>query len=451
MSSSKQTLAYKEIDLRSAVRFEPYDRQREVLRNMKRFTVLAAGKRFGKTILCAWLALRQLVQSEKTVWVVAPTYELTKRVWNYLIQWITYGKKDFSLLKYVKINKSAMTMETPWHSKLVLKSAENPVNLMGEAVDLMIVDEASRIPEDILTAYLMPCLTDRQGKAIFISTPFGRNWFYEWYLRGQEENENVSSFRFSTWDNPTLPDIQNEQEMIKQYTPEIQYRQEYLAEFVKDGGVVFRNIDSCINKDSLPNEVGVIIKPQDGHMYQMGVDLARLVDWTCLTVIDRNERKIVAQDRFQHIDWRLQKERIKNMCRMYNLAPIILDSTGVGDPIAEDLIRSGVPVTEIKFTNTSKEQLVQNLQIIFEKGEISFPKIPELIRELEAFQYQHTRFGRVTYAAADGFHDDTVMALALALWKIGEPIREMESDSYIKQYGTAYGKYRPSFEARFNR
>jgi hypothetical protein len=112
-------------------------------------------------------------------------------------------------------------------------------------------------------------------------------------------------------------------------------------------------------------------------------------------------------DRFQ-TDWRTTKQKILQLPK----AAILIDSTGVGDPITEDLQRDGLDVTGFKFSQTSKQQLMEGLQAAIHQRKISFPD-GIIVSELEIFEYQFTATG-VKYSAPSGFHDDTVMALALA-------------------------------------
>jgi hypothetical protein len=89
-----------------------------------------------------------------------------------------------------------------------------------------------------------------------------------------------------------------------------------------------------------------------------------------------------------------------------------MDSTGVGDPIFEDLQREGLDVTGFKFSQTSKQNLMVGLASAIQQRRVTFPE-GVLTEELEIFEYQYTATG-VKYSAPSGFHDDCVMALALA-------------------------------------
>ena len=95
-----------------------------------------------------------------------------------------------------------------------------------------------------------------------------------------------------------------------------------------------------------------------------------------------------------------------------------MDATGPGDPLLEQVKKLGLSVTGIHFTNTTKQQLIENLALQIEQKKVSFPEISELINELSIYEYELTRAGNVTYAAPSGYHDDSVISLALAVWEI---------------------------------
>jgi hypothetical protein len=137
-----------------------------------------------------------------------------------------------------------------------------------------------------------------------------------------------------------------------------------------------------------------------------GVDLAKSVDWSVIIGLDKNG-SVCHFERFQK-DWRQTKLVIQNLPKV----PVLVDSTGVGDPIFEDLQREGVLVTGFKFTSTSKQQLMEGLASAIQQRKITFPE-GYITNELEVFEYQYTARG-VYYSAPQGFHDDCVMALGLA-------------------------------------
>jgi hypothetical protein len=110
------------------------------------------------------------------------------------------------------------------------------------------------------------------------------------------------------------------------------------------------------------------------------------------------------------------KRRAAAALRRYNRAPVWVDSTGVGDPILEDLMRMGVSCRGYKFTGESKAALVENLILAVDERRVTIPPIQELIDELVIFEAKNLPGGGVSYGAPGGYHDDCVISLALAVW-----------------------------------
>ena len=144
------------------------------------------------------------------------------------------------------------------------------------------------------------------------------------------------------------------------------------------------------------------------------------------------------QDRFNQVDWNLQKAKIEATALRYNDALIWPDATGVGDPVVEDLKSRGLRIggenqEGFKFTELSRQNLLNNLAILLEQDKIKIPNDEGLIGELEAFRYELTDRGKTKVTVPEGMHDDRVMSLALSVWGIREPIRQ---DPY--QVGRVY-------------
>ena len=382
-----------------------HKRQKEIFKDNTRFKILACGRRFGKTTLAAYDALYKVLNKEiydydLNVWIVAPTYNHSMIVWRKLLELAPFET-------IIKVNRSDRYIEFFDGSIVWCKSADNPDSLRGEGLDFLIVDEAAMVKKEAWEHALRPALADKQGSAIFISTPKGKNWFYELFLRGLDPNQpEYKSWQYPSWENPFLP--KQEIEEMRKNLPELVFRQEVMAEFIEGGGVVFRNIHDCIS--------GSIEEPQPNKSYVMGVDLAKYEDYTVIVVMDVSRMQVVYFDRFNQIDWSYQKSKIIEIAKKYNNAMVIIDSTGVGDPIYEDLQRAGLRIEGFKFTNQTKTQLIQNLALKIEQKQITFPQIEDLILELQAFGYEVTSTGNIRYGAPAGFHDDCVIALALAVW-----------------------------------
>jgi hypothetical protein len=229
--------------------------------------------------LCGYLALKTLLEDNKSICLIAPTYDLTERVFTYLTGWIRRGFPSMKIQ-----NRPYPSITTDWGSRLECKSAENPVGILGKTHDLTIVDECSRIPKNIYEIYIYPTTHKGDARTIFISTPFGKNWFYEQYLKAQEAG---GAFHFTSMDGVEVD--QKIWDISKATLPKDVFSQEYEAVFLADAAQVFRNIKDCI-QDCLS-------EPKPNHRYIMGLDVAKFNDFTALAIIDRDTHDVVCVDR----------------------------------------------------------------------------------------------------------------------------------------------------------
>jgi hypothetical protein len=259
----------------------------------------------------------------------------------------------------------------------------------------VVIDEASFISdlEDGWLNSIRPTLTDYKGRALFLSTPRGKNYFYSLYLKSGEQD--WQSFKFSTYDNPHIDP--SEIDAARAQLPEVVFEQEYMANPKENAANPFgtQYIRACIAPLST-NPVAFY-----------GIDLAKSVDHTVIIGMDRNGA-VCYFDRFQK-DWKGTRDAIMQLNRKL---PVMIDSTGVGDPIAEDMQREFNAMHGFKYNGNSKQQLMEGLAAAIHRREITYPDGP-IVNELEVFEYQYTATG-VRYNAPAGFHDDCVNALALA-------------------------------------
>jgi hypothetical protein len=256
------------------------------------------------------------------------------------------------------------------------------------------------------TEAIRPTLTDLQGEADFYSTPKGRNEFWRLFTLGQDpHNDQWESWQLPTAGNPFIPPA--EIAAARRELPDRVYRQEYLAEFIEEAGGVFRCVSESIDEGRTQPE-----PRRKVGSYAQGVDLARLEDFTVITVLDNTGRQVYFE-RFNLISWERQIEAIKAAAVLYN-AVVIVDATGIGDPIVERLGNEGLRVEPYTLTNASKKAVIDELAMGLERGRFRLMDIPEQTNELLAYQYELTPSRLLKMSAPEGMHDDTVIALALA-------------------------------------
>lgn len=371
----------------------PHINQRKILDDPNRFVVLMCGRRFGKSELAQIKIIKNAVKGEQLAYIT-PTYKLAKEFFNKLSETLPFPS-----------NQSDLKIQFPNKGSVEFFTGERLNNLRGRKFHGTIIDEASFIP-DLEQGWLnsiRPTLTDYKGWALFLSTPRGKNYFYSLVMNN---SEGWSSYKFTTYDNPYIDHTEIDE--ARKQLPAPVFEQEYLANPMENAANPFgsEHIRKCIRNGS-------------GEVVCYGIDLAKSYDWTVIIGLNA-AGQVVHFERFQK-DWYLTKQHIKALPRK----PILIDSTGVGDPIFEELQREGLMIEGLKFTQNSKQQLMVGLQNGIHQGLIGYPE-GIIVQELEVFEYQFTANG-VRYSAPSGFNDDAVVALALA-WQ-----------NYNQRMGT--GKY----------
>ena len=345
---------------------------------------------------------------ESVGWLVGPTYDVVEKIFR-VCYW-AFMKHCPELIRKASYSRAGMELRLANGSVIKAKSADNPDSLIGEGLDWLIIDEAARIKRNVWESALRPSLADKKGWGVFISTPRGMDWFRNLHSLGQDPTQKeFASWRMPSMTNPHLPP--EEFALMKEHMPDRLFRQEVLAEFIDDAGGVFRGVKECVRSGTLVSA--------SANECVIGIDLAKHQDFSVIIIIDKVTKDPLFYDRFQRLDWPVQVERIANAIRRFPNSTVVVDSTGVGDGIY-DMLRnaladlSSTRVNPYLITTANKKELVDNLAVAIENREICIPDIPEFINELQIYAYTMTSSRNVQYNAPEGYHDDCVMALALA-------------------------------------
>jgi len=329
-------------------------------------------------------------------WWIAPVYSMAQIAYGRLCNWLRdtdrhqegWTARDGT--RSIELNGA-----TIW-----FKSAEKPDNLYGEDVHGAVIDEATRCREESWHA-LRSTLTATQGPVWIIGNVKGRkNWAYR-LARKAEAGEPDMLYVKITWQDAVEAGIIKAQEIedARRALPEHVFRELYEAEAAEDSTNPFglSAIESC-TMDGLA----------DGPAVAFGVDLAKSVDWTVVIGLNADGAECV-EERWQS-DWGATEERI---LRLVGDTKTLVDSTGVGDPIVERLHRKKRNVTGLKFSATSKQQMMERMAVATQNQEWRFRR-GVLASEMEQFEFVYSA-GGVKYNAPQGLHDDCVCAAALAI------------------------------------
>ena len=379
----------------------PHKGQREFLESRARFRVLMCGRRWGKSDISKSLSIEYMLE-EKSVAYVTPTYALAKVFYDDIINILPVALIESQ-------NKSDLSIRLITGGSISFFTGEKPDVMRGRKFHLVIIDEAAYCKnlKDAWNNAIRPTLTDYKGSAVFISTPRGKDFFDALYTRGLNGNESEwESFRFTSYENPYIDSA--EIDMAKTELPEAAFNQEYLA-------IPSENVANPFGSSNIKKSIIPKLSSKPAVIY--GIDLAKTSDYSVIIGLD-GDGDMCHYDRFQ-LDWTATKERIK---KLPNSVVKHIDSTGVGDVIVEELQKTMSNIRGFKFTASSKPQLILSLIKSMEEGKLGV--IEDIVDELESFEYKLSSTGHVKYEAMIGYHDDKVIALALAnyLWKAKQQI-----------------------------
>lgn len=379
-----------------------YDYQRDILDSTARFTLTEAATKVGKTASHIIWLFEQALQCKpnQSVWWVAPTVNQAKIAYDRM-------KVQISDRNFFRSNETNRTITLVTGGIIEFKTAEKPDNLYGDDVYAFVFDEFTRAREAAWHA-LRTTITSTGGSGKFIGNVKGRkNWGHKLAMRAKiGDDPNYAYFKITAYDaasagmttkdgRPFIEEIED----AKRDLPDSVFNELYLAEASEDGSNPFglQYIKQC----TYPMSVHPAIC--------YGIDLAKKRDWFVTIGLD----KFGATSHFIRFqkDWKQTTEEIVGLPRK----PTAIDSTGVGDPIGEDVCRKRDDVELFVFTERSRQQLMEGLALGIQKRMISFPE-GRITDELESFEFVYTRTG-VKYMAPEDEHDDCVMALALAWHK----------------------------------
>lgn len=401
-----------------------------------RIVVAICGTRFGKTLAAAHEMAYEAVRPREATdvnpngefmgWCVGPDHDKADLTFDACATILRTFLKG-----HVAVNKSAGVIEitnlSGARSRIMRRTAHDAGGkgkLVGYAVDFMVIDEAAKIPHaDVWENQLSTRLLDRRGRSLHISSPMGVNGYCAALYRiGQSgRDRGIISMKLPSWLNPYLSRELIEEE--RQRLPKKVFDQEWGAELLADGGMVFSERDL--------NEICILgpEAPRPDAEYFAGLDLAMTTDHTVLTIARAplpNERRprVVRVERFYKLPNEIQIERLKNLQKMYNNVPINVDASGIGKPIVEQMWNEDMNVRAIVTSasgKSSKIDQVKNAAALVERHGILLLRkeySPAYFEELTLYQWERTDKGNLTAHGPAGKHDDCVASFLLTTWWI---------------------------------
>jgi PBSX family phage terminase large subunit len=384
--------------------FRPHRGQKEfidlVLNTDAKYYTLVSSRQAGKTMLGMNLLLYFAINDarSKVAWI-SPTYMQVRKVMEELHNAIA----DSKIAK--KVNYSTYEIHLQNGSVIYFRSADNYDALRGYTFDYMCADEASYLKEQGWKSAIQPTVLIRGKKVILMSTPRGRDFFYEMYQLGQsDEHPNYRSFKMTYKGNPFVD--MSEIEAAKKTLPDQIFRAEYEGEFIEGESQVFENYSQCM--------VNHWPKPK-GRVF-VGCDLGRESDYTCAVFIDE-AGQVIEIYRDNQKDWSYMINQIVERARKYD-AYIMVEKNSMGTVVVENMQKIYNKVEPFITSNKSKQEIVEGLILDFHEQNVTIPSstlYPELSNELDVFEMKYSPKSRsVVYAAREPFHDDLILALCIS-------------------------------------
>lgn len=404
--------------------WEPHPAQQEIMRTKARVYTIAAGRRFGKSEMMAVLALYYIFYGKGDVIIFAPSYRQTKIIFKNAVRFLNQAKYLNTLVESIR-RSPYPEIEFMNGRTLMAMSTHEYDMIRGYSAYVAILDEAAYIPDEAVSEVIEPMLLDKYGLLYKISTPVPglKNHFYETFKLGALEEERKGkmrkyvSFRYPTFANPHIDKRALEDLKQKLGEDSLAWRVEILAEFTTESGLLFPfSLIKGLQRDYK------IESPQAGRRYIAGVDFAKANDYTAVIVLDATEipAKVVHAVRWHTNNWLSNVDRVETIARQFPGVKIVCDATGVGAPLYELLKQRRLNVDGYSMTALGKQDLISTLKITMEEGRIALPtedKMPaihDVVEELMYFQYSISSDGKIKLVSKKGYHDDFVIALALA-------------------------------------
>lgn len=232
------------------IEYEPHEPQWLYHNSKARFRLPNCGRRFGKSTMAGRDLEPKLFTPDKTFWIIGPTYDLGEKefrvIWDDLIVKMALGK-DKRIKRAYNKKQGSMWISFPWNTRVEVRSADHPENLVGEALDWVIMSEAAKHKAETWERFIRPALADRRGGADFPTTPEGYNWLYQLWMYGQnDEMPDYESWRFPSWANTVVyPGGEDDPEiklLRKTMSPE-SFLQEIAADFGSFTGKIYPDWD----------------------------------------------------------------------------------------------------------------------------------------------------------------------------------------------------------------
>lgn len=372
-----------------------------------RFLVALMSRQIGKSIIAEVLLIEYLCKSKTFNVYISPNYSQGRKVFseiNNLLQ-------PTGLIE--KSNASDLRIELINGSVFKCFSMESPKSIRGNTVDgLLVLDEAAYFPhvlpngEDPFFNIIYPITKARKPKTLIISTPNGKNgFFYELYLKAKANQKGYKLVEGSIYDDESMTIYEIDE--LKNSYPPLAWEQEFEIKFLDNAITVFPNFENCFTLDSFNSNKKV----------WCGIDPSTVGDDnTVVTFVNENNevKQYIIEGTLD-----VKYDKISRLINDYNPVGTYMEDNSIGLVMYNEIkkkLKNKSKFHTFTTTNNTKKDYIALIATNVANSTISFEKSnTTLYSEMGVFTYKLTKVGNITYAAKDGYHDDTITSLGLAL------------------------------------
>lgn len=388
-----------------------------------KFLIARWSRQCGKTVFSEIMMIEYLCKPNTFNAYISPTFSQGKKVFAELQQIL----EPTGIIK--KANGADLKIETIYGSTLKFFSMESPTAIRGNTVSgILVMDEAAFFPtqlsdgQDPYYNVIFPIIKARKPKVLVISTPNGRQgMFHDLYLNAFNGEKGYYQITATIYDDDL---ISNEEiEELKRGYPPLAFQQEFEVQFLDNALTVFPNFDTCFDGK------------YSGGKCWIGIDPSSVgEDNTILSVVNQEN-----QVRQFKIDGTLDVKysKIAKLINEYNPVATYIENNSIGEVMANEIKKQLARKSNFysfTTTNESKKQYISLLAVAINNNEIHFEEDNRLLySELSTFTFKLTKGGNITYAARDGYHDDTITSLGICLQcKEDFQYKQINKDNFIR-------------------
>lgn len=336
---------------------------------------------------------------------ISPTFAQGKKVFAELTQLL----EGTGIVK--KANAADLKIESVYGATLKFFSMESPTSIRGNTVSgILVMDEAAFFPTQLSTGedpyynVIFPIIKARKPKVLVISTPNGKQGMYhDLYLKAFNGEKGYHQLTATIYDDDLI--TKEEIEELKRGYPPLAFKQEFEVEFLDNALTVFPNFSTCFDGH------------YDGGKCWIGIDPSSVGDDNTIVSIINTEGQV----KQYKIDGTLDQkyDRIAKIINDYHPQATYIENNSIGEVMANEIKKKLIRKSNFytfTTTNETKKQYISLLAVDIANNEIHFEEDNRLLySELSTFTFKLTKTGNITYAAREGYHDDTVTSLGVCL------------------------------------